>query len=95
MILTCTRYSKWASGQEFNKDDEVAIGKIAIGNIITDKMAEDMLRCNYAVKKDAKPHIETKKEVAKEEVSIPESTEKVIKDSVRKSKKVKKEIKET
>lgn len=68
MILICTRYSKWATGQKFNKGDEVEVGKVAIGNIITDKMAADMLKCDYAVKKDAKPRIETKKEAVEEEI---------------------------
>lgn len=56
MILTCSRYSKWASGQEFNKGDDVEVGVD-----ITDKMAEDMLRCDYADIKKVKPKIETKK----------------------------------
>ena len=56
MILTCTRWSKWANGKEFNKGDDVEVGID-----VTDKMAEDMLRCDYAVVKNAKPKIETKK----------------------------------
>jgi hypothetical protein len=76
MILTCTRYSKWANGKEFNKDDDVEVGVD-----VTDKMAEDMLRCGYAVVKKAKPIIETKKPDNKEEAHEEK------KDSFRKGKK--------
>ncbi len=69
MEITCTKDSKWSIGGNIksfkNKQD------LVVGVDVPDDIAEDMLRCDYAVAKSGQPRIETKKE--HKEIEDPQS----------------------
>jgi hypothetical protein len=72
MIITCIKDSKWQIGgaiKSFAKDQDLEVGVD-----IPDHIAEDMLRCDYAIAKKGMPRIETKEKA----VMAKDDTEKLL-----------------